>query len=117
MKLNEELEARAAKIQTDPLRFRREKVDPCLPACKDFHHKQAVQNAKLFGGSLCFDVFIDGEDCRWRIRAHGPNLEGIWNLGPEGGPGTNGLGPGVRLFQIRVRRVAKPKRRLALSSQ
>jgi hypothetical protein len=27
-------------------------------------------------------VFTVGEDCRWCIRAHGSNLEGVWNRGP-----------------------------------
>jgi hypothetical protein len=68
---------------------------------------QPVQNGKRVGDRFCFDVFTVGEDCRWCIRAHGSNLEGVWNRGPEGGPSTGGLGTGVRLFQVHAKRVAK----------
>ena len=68
---------------------------------------QPIQNGKRIGDRFCFDVFTTGEDCRWCVRAHGSDLEGTWNRGPEGGPATGGLGAGVRLFQVRARRVLR----------
>jgi hypothetical protein len=68
---------------------------------------QPVQNGKRIDDRFCFDVFIGGEDGRWCVRAHGSDLEGSWNRGPEGGPMMGGLGSAARLFQIRAKRVVK----------
>jgi len=67
-------------------------LDEALPKA------QPIQNGKRIDGRFCFDIFISGEDCRWCIRAHGSDLEGTWNGGPEGGPAAGGLGAGARLF-------------------
>ncbi len=68
---------------------------------------QPVRNGKRFGNRACFDVDLDDEtDMRWCVELHHGNLEGLWNLGPEGGPALAGQGPGVRAFSVKAKRVA-----------
>jgi len=74
-------------------------LDEALPKA------QPIQNGKRIDGRFCFDIFISGEDCRWCIRAHGSDLEGTWNGGPEGGPAAGGLGAGARLFGVRAKKL------------
>jgi hypothetical protein len=68
---------------------------------------QPIQNGRRIDDRFCFDVVDAGEDCRWCVRANGADMEGIWNRGPEGGPATDGLGAGARLFEIKAKREAK----------
>ena len=70
---------------------------------------QPIQNGKQIGDRFCFDVVISGQDGRWCVSARGGDLAGLWNRGPEGGPMTHGLGTGVRLFEIRAKKVHRPE--------
>jgi hypothetical protein len=68
---------------------------------------QPIRNGGRFGDRICFDILDGGDDHRWCVVANRDDLEGAWNLGPQGGPATGGLGPGVRIFNLRAKRLAR----------
>lgn len=70
----------------------------------DSSARQSIQNGKMFGQRVCFDVFDQGEDLRWCVSVRQNRLQGVWSRGPEGGPLLGGMGAGVRLFAVSAER-------------